>query len=102
MLSNIYNNCAYASFKKAVKASSWFKLKETQGWYQAEHKCNAWFKSKHTKASIVSDVEPNPVKSAYGRGGGRGAGKGAGRGWRGDRFRIDREQYIYRIKRVYP
>ena len=28
----------------------------------------------------MSDVNPSPVKSAYGRGGGRGAGRGGGRG----------------------
>ena len=37
-----------------------------------------------SKTSIMSDIKPSPVKSAYGRGGGRGAGKGAGRGGRGD------------------
>ena len=32
----------------------------------------------------MSDINPSPVKSAYGRGGGRGGGKGSGRGGRGD------------------
>ena len=31
----------------------------------------------------MSDINPSPVKSVYGRGGGRGAGKGDGRGGRG-------------------
>ena len=33
----------------------------------------------------MSDINPSPVKSAYGRGGDRGAGRGSGRGGRGDR-----------------
>ena len=38
----------------------------------------------HQLNFIMSDINPSPVKSAYGRGGGRGGGKGGGRGGRGD------------------
>ena len=33
---------------------------------------------------VMSDINPSPVKSAYGRGGGRGVGRGGGRGGKGD------------------
>ena len=46
----------------------------------------------------MSDINPSPVKSAYGRGGGRGGGKGGGRGGRGERSNRSRSGYIQNQK----
>ena len=48
----------------------------------------------------MSDIKPNPVKSAYGRGGGRGGGKGGGRGGRGDRSNQSRSGQIQNQKSI--
>ena len=42
----------------------------------------------------MSDINPSPVKSGYGRGGGRGTGKGGGRGGRGYRSNRSRSGKI--------
>ena len=46
----------------------------------------------------MPDINPSPVKSAYGRGGGRGGGKGGGRGSRGDRSNRSRSVKIQNQK----
>ena len=46
----------------------------------------------------MSDINPSPVKSAYGRGGGRGAGKVGGRGGRRDRSNPSRSVQIQNQK----
>ena len=46
----------------------------------------------------MSDINPSPVKSAYGRGGSRGGGKGGGRGGRGDRSNPSRSRQIQNQK----
>ena len=46
------------------------------------------------------DIKPNPVKSAYGRGGCRGSGKGAGRGGRGDRLNRSQTGHIQNRKSI--
>ena len=46
----------------------------------------------------MSDINPSPVKSAYGRGGSRGAGKGGDRGGRGDRSNRSRSGKIQNHK----
>ena len=46
----------------------------------------------------MSDIKPNPVKSAYVRGGGRGGGKGGGRGGRGERSNQSRSGQIQNQK----
>ena len=46
----------------------------------------------------MSDINPSPVKSTYGRGGGRGGGKGGGRGGTGDCSNRSRSGHIHNQK----
>ena len=46
----------------------------------------------------MSDINPSPVKSAYGRGGSRCGGRGGGRGGRGDRSNRSRSGQIQNQK----
>ena len=46
----------------------------------------------------MSDINPSPVKSAYGIGSGRGASKGGGRGGRGYRSNQSRSGQVHNQK----
>ena len=48
----------------------------------------------------MSDINPSPVKSAYGRGGSRGGGKGGGRGGRVDCSNRSRSGQIQNQKSI--